>query len=67
MNKPTDAELTYIASIKDQKRFSPNDRKVMYGVYNRIMGTNDRPTSCGQCIAKKHKALIQIYKDNTNG
>ena len=67
MNKPTDAELTYIASIKDQKRFSPNDRKVMYGVYNRIHGTNERPTSCGRCLANKHKALMKIYKDNTNG
>lgn len=64
MNKPTPEEMIYIASIKDKKQYSPNDRNVLFGVYNRIHGTNDRPTSCGSCVAKKHRALLKVYKDN---
>lgn len=61
MNTPTDDELIYLAAIRNQKRYSPNDRNVMYGVYNRIFGTNKRPTSCGKCIANTHRELMKVY------
>ena len=67
MNKPTEEELTYIASIRDKRRYSPQEVKDMFDLYNRLHGTKDKPTTCGRCIARKHSALLKIYKDNKNG
>ena len=70
MNTPTNDELTYLESIIQQKRYSPADREKMYSVYNRIFGTNKRPTSCGKCLANTHRELMNIYnkfKTNNNG
>ena len=67
MNTPTDEELKYIASIVNKKRYSPQEVKDMFDLYNRLHGTKDRPTTCGKCIARKHSALMKIYKNNKNG
>lgn len=69
-NKPTDQELVYLATIRTMKRYGKNDREVLYGTYNRIFGTNKRPTTCGQCIAQVHRDLVKVYnleKDRDNG
>jgi len=65
-NTPTDEELTYLASIRGQKTYSPNDRVVMYNVYNRIFGTNKQPTSCGKCLAGTHRELMTVYNNEKN-
>lgn len=69
-NTPTDEEMVYLASIKDMKRFGMNDRKVLYGTYNRIFNTKIAVSSCGSCLAKRHKHLMEVYnkeKDRNNG
>jgi hypothetical protein len=66
MNKPTPEELVYLASIRTMKRYGNNDRAVMYGVYNRIFGTDKRPTSCGRCLSKTHKELMNVYNQYKN-
>lgn len=66
MNKPTSEELVYLASIRKMKRYSPNDRVVLYGVYNRIFGTNKRPTSCGKCLGDTHRELMKVYNQYKN-
>ncbi len=60
MNTPTDEELEYIASIKNKKRYGLGDREELYRVFNRIHNTHIRPTSCGSCIAKRHKQLMKL-------
>lgn len=64
-NAPTEEELTYLESIRDQKRYSPADRDKLYYTYNRLFNTHIRPTTCGSCVAKRHKELMQILKENS--
>lgn len=66
MNTPTKEELTYLASIEKKKQYSPGDRIEMYKVYNRIFGTNDRPTSCGKCLSNTHRRLMNVYNKYKN-
>ena len=65
-NTPTEEELTYLESIRNQKRYSPADRDKMYYTYNRLFNTRIRPTTCGSCIAKRHKELMQVYQLEIN-
>jgi hypothetical protein len=64
-NTPTEEELEYIASISRQKRYSPADRDKLYYTYNRIFNTRVKPTTCGNCIANRHKQLMQVLKENS--
>lgn len=64
MKTPTIEELKYIESIRNKKRYGGGDRNEMWVVYNRIFGTNDRPTSCGSCVAKVHRRLMNVYNQN---
>ena len=65
-NTPTAEELAYLASIVNTKRYGANDRDMLYKTYNRIFNTNIRPSSCGGCLAKRHKELMIVYNENKN-
>lgn len=70
MNKPTKDELIYLQSIERKKSYGGGDRQQMWDVYNRIFGTNERPTSCGSCVSKVHRRLMNVYnqyKTELNG
>ena len=62
-NKPTEEELTYLESIKNQKQYGSADRDKLYKVYNRIFNTNKRPTACGRCLATTHRELMTILNN----
>lgn len=64
-NAPTEEELEYLASISKQKRYGKDDRNKLYYTYNRLFNTRIKPTTCGSCIAKRHKELMQILKENS--
>jgi len=65
-NTPTHEEMTFLASIKNQKRYGKNEREMLYHVYNRLHNTHIRPTTCGSCLAKRHKELMKIYNTEIN-
>lgn len=65
-NTPTHEEMAYLAAIKTQKRYGKNDRDVLYHTYNRLFNTRIRPTTCGSCIAKRHKELMKVYQLEIN-
>ena len=64
-NAPTEEELEYLESIRKQKRYGKDDRNKLYYTYNRLFNTRVKPTTCGSCIAKRHKQLMQVLKENS--
>lgn len=62
-NTPTAEELEFLESIKHVKNYGKDARNEMYAVYNRIFNTNIRPTTCGACLAKRHKHLMEVLKN----
>lgn len=65
-NTPTDDELITIATFKNQRKFGKEQLNVMVGIYNRIFGTRERVTTCGSCVARIHKGLMDIYNRETS-
>lgn len=63
-NTPTPEELEYLESIRHIKRYSPDDRVKLYAAYNRIFNENIRPSSCGNCLAKRHGLLMKVLDEN---
>ena len=62
MKTPTKEQLEYIESIKFQKRYGKDERLKLYQTYNDIFQTKIVPSTCGSCIAKRHKQLMQLLK-----
>ena len=62
MKTPTEEQLEYIESIRYQKRYGKEDRLKLYQTYNDIFQTKIVPSTCGSCIAKRHKQLINLLK-----
>tara|TARA_R110000772_G_scaffold18950_2_gene53356 strand:- start:105 stop:311 length:207 start_codon:yes stop_codon:yes gene_type:complete len=59
---PTPEQLEYIDSIKHQRRYGKDERNKLYATYNEIFQTKIVSSTCGSCIAKRHKQLINLLK-----
>ena len=62
MKTPTEEQLEYIKSIRFQRRYGPDERLKLYQTYNDIFQTKIVPSTCGSCIANRHKQLINLLK-----
>ena len=65
-NTPTHDELTTIATFQGQRKFGKEQIGVMVGIYNRIFNTRERATTCGSCVARIHKGLMDVYNRETS-
>ena len=66
-NTPTPEELEFLKSIEKVRHYGLDARNQLYAVYNRLFNTNIPPSSCGRCLGDKHRQLMIILKNETNG
>ena len=61
----TQEQYDYLQSIKKKKLFGRDEIKQMYNLYNLLTNSNDITSTCGSCVAKRHRKLMEILHSST--